>query len=514
MKFNKDLIYLSHERFPVILTTKGYFQFKVLDVLFSQFTLSDMIDNTNSFFNPLYSLSEDYIQSIYDTNLKILDSNKDISDPVEIYKLARSTTTNLEEFIDLYIRTLGFHSHSSIDKYSILLYKDDIILYTSSASTSPLVILKDGVKGFNDESMKEILYSSLDHLYKLSYITSRYMKYHNIKMYDTFNIEKSNGKTREIKAPNDITKKILSRLNGVISFKFEKFLSRKLVNDSTTGKTFKQYTTVWDKQTIRQQFPLFAYRISYGIQDNAKFHRSNRHLINIDLKNFFPSIRWKDVDRKLFKTLGFAQDYKRKSNQKAIDLLMEEFNHLMTDENDQLYIGNPVSGVLSNMVMTYPLYKLIMILGKYDINVSAYADDISFSTKELTDKNKHLFNTKFLSKLTENVLVRDYKLDIHINWDKVRYQIGGRRRITGVTINENDELTVSRKTYLEIRAILDNLHKGNKVDIDAESLSGKLQFYLYIEDNNKSLPEKKRKFKRLIRKYAKERKENGINVFL
>lgn len=246
---DRDFIYFKDGKFPTILTVYGLYRFRTLR------GGDPTIEDTNEFklLNILGSLSDDYITSLYMTNLVDRESNELLSDPKRVYENARKTTNSLEELICDYSSYVGDKveiSGTMAAKMLVAKYNDDLLLFKST--TDRIHFIGKGVlKGFNDEDLEKVLYSNLSAVYKLTYIVYRYVKFYNIERYKSFQIKKGNGKIREIKEPNPISMEILRALNSTISHKFEMF-SISTMNNNAGGKSMKEYSTYSKDMYISQ----------------------------------------------------------------------------------------------------------------------------------------------------------------------------------------------------------------------------------------------------------------------
>ena len=150
-----------------------------------------------------------------------------------------------------------------------------------------------------------------------------------------------------------------------------------------------------------------------SILHNASFHKKKRFLINIDIKDFFPSIKSHMVNR-IFALFEFPE--------KVVEILTG-----LTTLNGSLPQGAPTSPYLANIYCSITIDSSIKSsCDMKGIIYSRYADDMSFSSD---DKIKfELIN--FFRKL----------LNLHglsFNEDKIRILGPGQRRtVTGMVINQ------------------------------------------------------------------------------
>src|SRR5262245_52381812 len=154
-------------------------------------------------------------------------------------------------------------------------------------------------------------------------------------MYRHFSIATSPNKVRMISAPDE-------RL---------KFLQRKLADKLT--------------ELYRPRNPVHGFVAKRSVKTNALAHLHRRFVVNIDLKDFFPTISQKRVKGMLL-SLG-------------IDARVAEIIARICCNNGHLPQGAPSSPVLSNMIC-FRLDKNLMGLAKEARCIyTRYADDITLS---------------------------------------------------------------------------------------------------------------------------------------
>lgn len=120
---------------------------------------------------------------------------------------------------------------------------------------------------------------------------------------------------------------------------------------------------------------VYGLSIDRGILDNALRHQKNsqNYLVNLDLKDFFPSIRLKSV-KKVYSKIGFNND--------CINTLT-----LLTTIDGSIPQGAPTSPYLSAIVLEKLDSKILNYCKKNSIIYTRYFDDLTFSGRSVTDKN-------------------------------------------------------------------------------------------------------------------------------
>lgn len=156
-----------------------------------------------------------------------------------------------------------------------------------------------------------------------------------------------------------------------------------------------------------------------SIVDNAKLHLKQECVINMDIKDFFPSVSFERIFR-IFAYYGYT---------KEISFILAK---LCTYEK-RLPQGSPASPYLSNIACLKLDARLSALATKYDAKYSRYADDITFSGNRGIKKLR-LIAATILSE--EGFEVNDRKTRI-----AYPYQ---RQEVTGLIVN-GDAVKVDKR---------------------------------------------------------------------
>jgi RNA-directed DNA polymerase len=240
----------------------------------------------------------------------------------------------------------------------------------------------------------------------------------NIK-YSEFKIPKKNGEFRNISAPIG-SYKLLQRNLAFILY---------LVHKSK----FCSYG--FEKNVIIDNEKVF-YK---NIITNAKNHVNRKYVLNIDIKDFFPSINFGRV-RGLFEAKPFN------FNQTVATILAQICCH-----NGYLPQGAPTSPVISNMICRRLDNELVKYITANKCTYSRYADDITISTnqKELPET---IYINDYLSSELEEIIKSN---GFNVNTKKVYLMLRNERQeVSGIKVNK--KLNVSRLYIKKIRAMLHN----------------------------------------------------------
>lgn len=193
-----------------------------------------------------------------------------------------------------------------------------------------------------------------------------------------------------------------------------------------------KYIQRWILDNILSQMHVSKYATGFcnnlSIFDNAKKHINKSCVINMDIKDFFPSITFEQVFM-IFKYYGYT---------KEVSFLLAK---LCTYTN-RLPQGSPASPRLSNIRCLKLDARLSALAKSFDAEYSRYADDITFSGSQ------DIVNLISLSKK----IVKDE--GFNINDKKTRIALPHQRQeVTGLIVN-NGRIRVSkqykRKLYQEL----------------------------------------------------------------
>ncbi len=237
--------------------------------------------------------------------------------------------------------------------------------------------------------------------------------YHRERMYHEFRIEKKNGKSRVINAPDQrlryLQRQIASQLNSLYS----------------------------------HRNPVHGYVIGRSVKTNASAHLKQKYILNLDLKDFFPSITEPRVQGVL-SSIGISTE---------VSTIIAR----ICCYNERLPQGGPASPVLSNMVC-FRLDKLLLKIARDAKCIyTRYADDITLSgLRPLASlfEGSPPSSGRVAPELLSSALRAAFSGNgFTLNPDKIHYaEKHSRRVVTGLKVNEG--LNVDRRFVRNIRATL------------------------------------------------------------
>ena len=196
-----------------------------------------------------------------------------------------------------------------------------------------------------------------------------------------------------------------------------------------------------DRILPQQERKIAEDRKHYSIMTNAKPHVRAEVIINIDLKDFFPTISYKRV-RGLFKSFGYSE-----SASTIFGLLCT-----VTFVNQRSYLpqGAPTSPMITNLICRHLDEQLTKMAESFGFCYTRYADDLTFST---SDKDK-----KYISEVLTHTKAIIRQEGFSLNKDKTRImRRSNRQEVTGIVVN--DKLSIPRKTLKRFRATLYQMEK-------------------------------------------------------
>lgn len=230
--------------------------------------------------------------------------------------------------------------------------------------------------------------------------------------YSTFSIPKKNGGVREISAPI----KQIKSLQRKVADKLEQCL---LDIEVITGKTNPAS---------------HGFRAGKSILTNASVHRNKRYVLNLDLKDFFPTISGKRIR-------GFLISDKNYNFHQNVATVMAHIACL----DGKLPQGSPCSPIISNLIGGILDFHLSRLAKVHGCLYTRYADDITFSTnkrdfpkaiavREEIGEHKWEIGKQLRGLITKTGFV--------VNDEKTRMQYKtSRQQVTGLVVNKKVNVT-------------------------------------------------------------------------
>lgn len=258
------------------------------------------------------------------------------------------------------------------------------------------------------------------------------------KYYRSFKISKRNGSEREISSPYPV-------LRYIQRWILRNILENILVNENATG-------------FIKNK----------SILDNIKPHLNQECVLKIDLKDFFPNIKFTRI-MAIFKVCGYT-------NKVSFYLAR------LCSCNGSLPQGASTSPYLANIVAKKLDSRLYCFAKYFSLAYTRYADDIAFSGETLPWKLQ-----SYIYKIIEEE-------GFIINENKTKLLKGNSKKIiTGISVNTiSPKVPRSYKRQLRHESfIMLKLTKEQYIStifcedpVKVERLIGKFYYWKYIENDN------------------------------
>lgn len=182
-----------------------------------------------------------------------------------------------------------------------------------------------------------------------------------------------------------------------------------------------------------------------SVYQNARIHEGKNYVFNLDLKDFFPSIRQARVCARL-QCAPFSLNRELASVIAGLVAMRQEVQELT--ETHVCYVlpqGSPVSPMLTNAICDSLDHQLAGLAQRFGLTYTRYADDITFSSMH----NVYHEGGVFLTELKRII----HRQGFTINEKKTRLQHRGmRQEVTGLVVNE--KANVNKAYVASIRNVL------------------------------------------------------------
>ena len=217
-----------------------------------------------------------------------------------------------------------------------------------------------------------------------------------------------------------------------------------------------------------------AYVKGKSIVDNARAHSRFRYSIRVDIENFFGSIKLEHLVLTLNRNERFIGDVY------CLDGFFDVLRKSCFSRENYLLIGYTTSPIVSNAVMCDWDNELLSLLkkefgGGERFCLTRYSDDFVFSTNEKGACRRFFRSFKAFCESRSSPSLR-------VNENKTRFMSSMHgAMITGLLVNKEGDVRVSRKYRDGVRLLLSLYKKGRLKSEDFEKLSGHLSFVSYAD---------------------------------
>ncbi len=306
-------------------------------------------------------------------------------------------------------------------KSNILYLGEDVSQGLSSTETSESLLQQNNVPVVTDiEQLADLLGCSVNDLRFLAY--SR--KTSRINHYKRFYMPKKTGGKRLISAP-------MPRLKNVQHAILETILEKVMPHDAGHG-----------------------FIKTKSILTNAAPHLKQDVVINLDFKDFFPTIHYKRV-KGLFRKLGYSEQIATVlgliCTEPDVDsITLDNTEYFVAGDKRHLPQGAPTSPAITNIICRKLDARLKGAASKHGYNYTRYADDLTFSAIGTPAENFQ----KLLWQIRQ--IVGDEGFELHP--DKLRVMRKGvRQEVTGIIVN--DTPGIDKKELKRFRALIFQIEK-------------------------------------------------------
>lgn len=320
---------------------------------------------------------------------------------------------------------------------------------------------------------------------------------HTFHRYRQFKIKKKSGGTRLITAPRTRSfRMMLSAVNQL-------FRSMYTPSEYAMGFT-----------------------VGRSVKSNASSHVGMNYILNVDLKDFFPSIHQARIWKRLqVPPFNFSQPI---ASLLAGLCCMKETQEDKRSNKKDIYVlpqGAPTSPIITNMICDKLDFYLSRLAKRFNMKYTRYADDITFSSMHYVYGK----GGKFMLELERIIKEQGFV----INESKTRLQKkGDRQEVTGIIVNEKPNVTQNyvrdirnilymwdrygynvayRKFFPKYKVEKGHIKKGNPDLINV--IGGKLMYLKMVKGENDSVYTRLHdRFQKLANKetIAKWTNSNGV----
>jgi RNA-directed DNA polymerase len=246
----------------------------------------------------------------------------------------------------------------------------------------------------------------------------------NVSHYVRFKLKKKTGGERTISAP-------MPRLKQAQHWVLQNILEKVELHDAAHGFCKER-----------------------SIVSNALPHVGAEVIINLDLKDFFPSIGYKRV-KGLFRSFGYSEAAATIfgllcTESETQKVLLDGKTYFVATGNRHVPQGAPSSPAITNLLCRRLDRRLLKMAEEMGFAYTRYADDLTFSAS-----GEALKNICNILRRTESIVTHE---GFTIHPDKTRVLRKSRQQeVTGVVVNEKPN--ISKKELKRFRATLFQLEK-------------------------------------------------------
>ena len=289
-------------------------------------------------------------------------------------------------------------------------------------------------------------------------------KYHSVEILD---INSLKHLSLRLGFPKDILAKIASKAEHLYTFDKEPKKSGGFRKISKPHKKLKEIQSAIHRLLGEVSVSDCAHGGIKGRSNltNAQPHCNQRFLLNLDLKNFFPSISHYKVYELFHRTLRCSS-------------IVASLLTRLTTVNRQVPQGGPMSTGLVNLILRQTDRRLEKLAKQYNINYTRFVDDISFSGEFIPQKFKK----------TAKEIIQQSGFQLNPSKEALKDN-SEQKLVTGLSVNRKRP-NVPRSVRRQVRKEAHQFEKYNQGIMSAsgrkkrdQQIKGKIAYINYINRN-------------------------------
>ncbi|MDF2189244.1 reverse transcriptase family protein [Paraflavitalea sp. CAU 1676] len=250
-----------------------------------------------------------------------------------------------------------------------------------------------------------------------------------VSHYKKFYLPKKSGGKRLISAP-------MPRLKQVQYWILEHILNKVPVHQAVHGFVFTR-----------------------SILSNAHLHVGKETVLNLDVKDFFPSIHYRRV-KGLLQQIGYSEKIATILALLCTEAVTEEVEidgraYFVQKGNRVLPQGAPTSPAITNILCFKLDQRLQGLANKHQCSYTRYADDVTFSWSG-TDVNAQQMVWRIKK------ILSDEGFEVHPEKVRIMHK-GSRQEVTGIVVNK--QLGIDRDKLRRFRALLHQLQTKDAAEL-------------------------------------------------
>jgi hypothetical protein len=213
----------------------------------------------------------------------------------------------------------------------------------------------------------------------------------------------------------------------------------------------------WILRNLLVKLPLcdnaHGFRSGRSILSNALPHVGAEVVVNVDLRDFFPTVTYRRV-KGLFRKLGYCEEVATLlallcTEPQTVETRLDGVTFYVAQSERRLPQGAPTSPALTNILCRKLDRRLAGFAHKHQVEYTRYADDLTISSRHKDTKVGAILAVLHKVARAEGFVVHPEKISVK--------RRGRRQEVTGVVVNERP--AIDRRTLRKFRALLFQIEK-------------------------------------------------------